>query len=161
MKRVSVPTEELIEILMLQIQSNGSGILPIVGTSMNPMLYEDRDDVIVAMQTRPLNVGDIILYKRENGQYVLHRIVKMTERTYICCGDNQWKPERVKPEQILAVVTGFTRKGKTYDITHKGYQRYVKLRIFFRPMRRPILAIRHAAQKWIRNIYKKAKASGK
>lgn len=155
MERVTVPTEELMEILLLQIQGGASAQLAITGTSMNPMLRENRDFVTVRKPQTPLKKGDIILYKRSNGKYVLHRIVKVTENGYNCCGDNQWKREPVGNNQILAVVTAFTRKGKTCNVLQSGYRIYVFFRMLFRPVRRPVLAIRHGMQKLVRFLYKK------
>jgi hypothetical protein len=36
---------------------------------------------------------DVIFYRRENGQYVLHRIIKIKKDGYVCRGDNQTAKE--------------------------------------------------------------------
>ena len=53
--------------------------LPLVvsGTSMAPFLAPDRDRVFLSAVTRPLKAGDIVLYQRDCGTYVLHRIVRV------------------------------------------------------------------------------------
>ena len=49
---------------------------------------------------------DIILYKRDSGQYVLHRIVKVKDNTFTLVGDNQHELEHgIRLDQILAIVT--------------------------------------------------------
>lgn len=124
----------------MQLQSDGRANLPVTGHSMLPMLRPGRDSVMLA-KAGALKKGDIPLYQRENGRYVIHRIVKMKNGNYICCGDHQYVPETVAPSQVLAVVTGFTRKGKARSCNGCGYRAYRWLwtHTFF--MRRPILAV--------------------
>ena len=46
----------------------------ITGGSMTPFLVHGRDRVILSKISRPLKTGDMVLYQRESGQYVMHRI---------------------------------------------------------------------------------------
>lgn len=96
------------------------------GTSMLPMLRQGKDSVILAPLPEQLKLYDIPLYRRKNGQYVLHRIVK-TGATYTCMGDNQFEPEEnVEKEQMLAVVTGFVRDGREHSVKEWSYQIYCR-----------------------------------
>ena len=45
-----------------------------VGDSMYPTI-QPRDLLVIEAVSGPLKVGDVPLYKRDSGQYVLHRIV--------------------------------------------------------------------------------------
>ena len=74
MEKVQIPMEELMPILQLQMENGGSAVLPITGTSMMPMLRNGIDSVVIIPVSRPLKKGDIPLYKRDNGKYVVHRI---------------------------------------------------------------------------------------
>lgn len=141
MQTVTVPMEELAQILKLQLVEGGRAALNVTGSSMKPMLHGNRDAVFLVPEAP--KKGDVILYRRENGQYVLHRIVRINDgESFVCSGDNQWKPEMVSAHQIMATVSEFRRNGKRYNKNHKGYRIYVWLWVGIFPLRRPILAIR-------------------
>lgn len=143
MRAVDIPMEELAKLLQLQLDHGGEATLTVTGVSMLPMLYNRRDSVKLAVITAPLKKGDLILYRRENGQYVLHRIVRCRDvKEFVCCGDNQWEPETVTAGQVMAVVSGFSRAGKTYTVTHRGYRLYVWLWVGLYPVRRVLIALR-------------------
>ena len=135
MKKVAIPMEELVPILQLQMEVSGSAVLTVTGWSMMPMLHNRRDSVTIAPLTSSGKKGDVILYRRENGRYVLHRVLRKRKADYIFCGDNQFFTEKVKEEQFLAVITGFTRNGKPYSVDNKGYKRYVWWWVTFHPLR--------------------------
>ena len=70
--------------------------LPVVGGSMGPYLASGRDAVILApMEGIHPRVGDICLYRRDNGAYILHRIVGRRGDTYTFAGDAQTEREYV------------------------------------------------------------------
>ena len=52
------------------------------------------------------------------------------------------EPEIVKPEQVIARVEGFHRKGKDYSVTHKGYGLWTWIWVGLFPIRRPLIALR-------------------
>ena len=58
------------------IAEKGRLVYTNVGDSMYPLI-RPRDLLIIDAVTRPLRLWDVPLYKRDNGQYVLHRIVKI------------------------------------------------------------------------------------
>lgn len=58
------------------IAEQGKLIYANVGDSMFPIIRE-RDLLIIEAVKEPLKVGDVPLYKRDSGQYVLHRIVEI------------------------------------------------------------------------------------
>ena len=47
--------------------------LLISGNSMSPFLVHGRDTVYLTKVNRPLRKGDIVLYQRKGGAYILHR----------------------------------------------------------------------------------------
>lgn len=142
MQTVKVPMEQLAQIIDLQLQNGGRATLTVTGSSMMPMLYHGRDSVVLVPVPARCAPGDIALYRRENGKYVLHRIIALEADGYICCGDNQAERERVEHTQLLAVVEGFVRKGKQYTLTHPGWRLYTwaQVRLFF--LRRYYIALR-------------------
>lgn len=94
---------------------------------MRPMLRQGVDSVVLSPLPEKLKKYDLPLYQRDNGQYVLHRIVKVGE-TYTCIGDNQFALENgVRPDQMIALVCAFTRGKREYDVLHPGYWLYCRL----------------------------------
>ena len=93
MQSKEVQLEELMPIIRESLAAgNNVRFLP-KGVSMLPMLRQGTDSVLLSPLPETLKKYDLPLYQRDNGQYVLHRIVK-TGETYTCVGDNQffWKP---------------------------------------------------------------------
>lgn len=90
-------------------------MLPLVvtGNSMLPFLVHKRDSVYLTKIKKPLKVGDMVLYQRLNGEYILHRICRITDKTYCMVGDAQTVIEPdITEEQLIAVVCKAQRKGK-------------------------------------------------
>ena len=122
--------------------------LTVTGRSMRPLFFHKRDRVILsACDPYSLKRGDVPLYRRDNGQYVLHRIVSVYDDTYTLTGDAQWQLETDLPkDHVLAVMTGFIRKGKTVDCHHFGYRAYTALWMWLLPLRPFIARIFRALQ---------------
>lgn len=140
MQTVTIPMEELVPVLLLQLQRGDRASLQVTGNSMAPMLHHRKDTVFLESVKAPLKKGDLILYRRDNGKYVLHRIVRVRhEGAFVCSGDHQWEPEEVFAHQVLAVVTDFVRDGKAYTNQHRGYRLYVWCWTAVFPIRRPII----------------------
>ena len=129
----TIPMEQLAELITLQLEKGGRAPLTVTGSSMMPMLYGRRDTVELIPAAYRQKKGDIILYRRKSGRYVLHRIIGLTADGYICCGDNQATKEFVCHEQLIAVVNGFVRKEKTYAMNTPGYRlyRWLWVNLFF------------------------------
>lgn len=111
--------------------------LTVTGQSMFPTLVEKRDSVLLKKPDR-IKKGDIVLYQRKNGDYVLHRIVKKKKGEFSLCGDNQTMVEcPIYRQQIFGVVSGIVRKGVTIPVTDVKYRvvsfiwtRFIGLRPF-------------------------------
>lgn len=114
METVQIPMEELMKLVRLQLETAGRANLAVTGYSMLPMLRQFRDTVVLSPISGRLQPGDIALYQRESGQYVLHRVIRVLPEGYCFCGDNQAEPETVTDPQLKAVVTGYIRNGRTH-----------------------------------------------
>ena len=148
-----IPMEQLGPLLKEQL-SHGFARLPVTGSSMLPMLRQGRDVVRLVPVKHPPENGAIILYCRENGQYVLHRLIrKESDGMCLCCGDNQWEQELVSCEQVIAVVDGLWRGGRWIDLkTDRKFLWYQRLWTNLFPVRRPIIAVRRLIGRLRRNI---------
>ena len=108
-----LPPEELREQLLSLLDVTEQVPLVISGSSMYPFLYHRRDTVYLSRVTGPLKVGDMILYRRPSGQYVLHRVIRVGQGKYDLLGDRQTVIEPGIPEsRVLAIVTAVRRDGK-------------------------------------------------
>lgn len=112
--------------------------LPLIisGSSMSPFVIHGRDTVYLSRITRPLKIGDAVLYRRDNGSYVLHRICQVRGESFTMIGDAQIVREPgIRRDQIFAIVTRVERKGKLlapgcfwWDFFEKAWIRIVPLR---------------------------------
>ena len=114
-----------------------------MGTSMLPMLRQGRDSVVLSPAPERLSRYDLPLYRRDNGAYVLHRILSVeADGTYTCCGDNQWHLEKgLRRDQMIAVVESFSRRGDDRWVSgnDRKYRLYTRIWMTARPLRRYIL----------------------
>lgn len=134
MKLRKVPMESLIEVILLQMETAGAADLTVTGCSMLPMLRPYRDTVRLKPVEGLLQPGDIALYRRDNGKYILHRVIRYAADGYLFCGDNQDELEPVRQDQMVALVTGYQKDGKHRSMKRPGYRLYsflwVKLFVF-------------------------------
>lgn len=112
-----VDAREYISMLRELINEGKEVSLIVTGSSMSPFLIHERDIVYLRKLDHELKKGDIVFYERDNGQFVLHRILKVNENdTYDIIGDNQnIAEEGVRRDQIFAYVFKVKRKGKILE----------------------------------------------
>lgn len=109
-----------------ELLEHGSFVYTAKGISMLPLLRERRDLIIISRRSDArLKKYDTVLFRRDNGDYVLHRIIKVQENGYIICGDNLEQMEPVREEQVLGVLTEIVRDGKKIQVTDASYLFYV------------------------------------
>lgn len=108
-----VDPAQIIEPLLGLLDEVQAVPLVISGGSMSPFLINGRDTVYLSKISRPLKKGDMVLYRRAGGAYVLHRIFKVEDGSYTMVGDAQTYMESgIRPDQICAIVTAAYRKDK-------------------------------------------------
>ena len=105
------------------------------GVSMRPMIRQGVDRVLLSPISDKLKKYDLPFYQRDDGQFVLHRIVRVGE-TYSCVGDNQVDIEHgVRQDQMIALVTSFTRGKRKFSANSFTYKIYCRYCHYFRPLR--------------------------
>ncbi|MGN1134549.1 MAG: S24/S26 family peptidase [Oscillospiraceae bacterium] len=108
------------------VDSGGEFLMYPKGVSMLPFIKEGRDSVMLVKQKGDLKKNDIPFYKRDDGHYVLHRVMKAENGVYTICGDNQTYLEKgITNDQIIAVVSYVNRKGKKVDSSSLLYKIYL------------------------------------
>ena len=118
--------------------------LTVTGGSMTPFLAGGRDRVFLSPVTAPLKKGDIVMYTRPNGQYILHRIVRVREcNVFDIAGDAQTEIEcGVRREQIFAEVTSIERKGRKISPPSFFWFFFAHIWIRLIPARQRIMGLR-------------------
>ena len=120
------------------------------GISMLPMLRQGIDTVVLKKAPDKLKKYDLPLYLRENGQFVLHRVVKVEKASYVMCGDNQYMWEYgVKHENILAVAIGFYRDNTYVDCSDKKYYKYCIKQVKKQRIKYYITRVKHIVKKML------------
>ena len=111
------------------LDKHGKLVYKNVGTSMMPLLRQNRDLMII--EKRPqgrLKKYDAVLYKSNSGKYILHRILKVIKDDYVICGDHCiYREFGIKDKQIIGVLAGIVRDDRTIQVTNKKYLFYVHL----------------------------------
>ena len=139
-------TEEYIDSLISVIREGREVPLLVVGHSMEPFLVHERDTVLLSPINCMLKEGDIALFKRNNGQYILHRIYKIKDNDFYFVGDNQNLCDvegPIKKEQIYAMVHSAKRHETEIhedDFIWRFFKREWLWTIRWRPYMKKLLA---------------------
>ena len=123
--------------LMEEILAQGGSVeMTVTGHSMEPMLH-DRVSRVRLRAPRELKRGDLPLYRRTDGHYVLHRVTQADGGCMTCCGDAQWVLEpNIARSQIVAVMEAFDRKGGRWvRVDSALYSVYWHVWLTIRPLR--------------------------
>ncbi|MBR3158591.1 MAG: S24/S26 family peptidase [Atopobiaceae bacterium] len=141
--RTTTTFEELLE-------QDGRIIYKTKGSSMRPMLHENRDIVVILRPEERLHKYDVALYRRGK-QYVLHRVVRVLDDAYLIRGDNTYALERVPDEAVIGVLGGFSRKGTYREVSDRAYRAYVRVWCVAYPVRAALIPgvrlVRRAARR--------------
>ena len=65
-----VDTQEYMEMIRALLEDGQEVSMIVTGNSMRPFLKHGRDKICMKKTDRKLRKGDIVFYRRENGQYV-------------------------------------------------------------------------------------------
>lgn len=112
-----------------------------IGCSMCPFFLGGRDDLYIKRPIYPLKPGEIALFQRPDGQYVIHRIHHVEQRQgirqYYMLGDNQtWLEGPIPENELQAVAVKIMRKGRLIDCrTNRFYRFTAFLWLKIRPIR--------------------------
>ena len=130
-EKMRVNLSELLPVIEEQLKEGKEICFSPNGISMKPMLEPGRDSVILVSAPSVLKKYDLPLYRRKNGAFVLHRVVRVHKNgSYSMCGDNQCLWEHgITNSQIIGIVKSFTRKGKEYACNNFAYRCYCVLHV--------------------------------
>ena len=161
MNNKEVHLSEAIEIIEEVLSSGGEFRMVPKGTSMLPLIVQGKDSVVLKRKpVSEIQKHDIIFYRRDNGQFILHRVLKVCDDgTYILCGDNQTYLEKgVRPDQIIGYVSQINKKEKRLSPTSVSYRIYMLIWMWM-PYRKTVLFIKRGFRFLKRKLNKKIKKS--
>ena len=113
---------------------DGKLVYKTCGVSMEPMLRQDRDLVVIQVPASRLKKFDVALYRR-GGNYVLHRVIRVESDHYLIRGDNTYAFESVPDQAVIGVLSSFQRKGRQISAESRGYRLYVRFWNAIYPLR--------------------------
>lgn len=136
-----INTAELMAVYRELVESGKEVKVAVSGHSMEPFLKEGRDSVILIKCTQP-EKGDVVMYKRENGRYILHRVVKVSGDKCFFAGDEQTFVEGPLDKSVVfAKACEVKRKGKTLKKGDFIWEFFEHTWLFMLPIRRFLLKL--------------------
>jgi signal peptidase I len=116
--------------------------VPVAGSSMVPFLH-NGDTVYLDLLDTPIKRGDIVLYTRSNGRYILHRVYKvLPEGGFIMVGDAQQELEYLPSRDMIhARVTSALVRGKVNRPGMLRWWLYQHLWMWLLPVRHRLMTI--------------------
>lgn len=136
------------------VESGKEAKLTVTGYSMYPLFRSEIDCVVLTAPT-DLKKYDIVLFKRTNGEYVFHRIIKISDDTLTIAGDNEIVKEYpIYKSQVIAKMKSFIRNGKAYTPKALWYRAYSVLWLMIFPQRHNMVRFLKTLLKFLRRIKK-------
>ena len=125
------------------------------GDSMRPLIRRGRDPVTIIPINRPLQKGDVVLF-RLGERYIVHRVWQMKGGMVRTFGDNCWNPEPWFPEeQVLGLVVRFVRAGRTFRLDTPSARAWGQVWMAIHPVRLCYKRLRAFAGRCYRKIFPK------
>jgi len=146
-------SREMFPLVKEIIESGKSVRIMVTGMSMYPFLREGIDSVeLTKPNYQKLRRGDIVLIVRDNGQYIMHRVLKKEKDCFYIVGDaQQWVEGPLRPDQLFASVTAVWRKEKYIDCSRVWWRMLTGIWMYLLPFRyiiiKSYIRIRKIAQK--------------
>ena len=129
--------------------------LTVTGMSMYPLLRDCTDNVIID-KCELCKKYDVVLYRRPNGRYVFHRILKVKGDSLVIAGDNETVKEYgISTDCCIGKMVAFERFDKMNSTRTWWYVVYSRLWVWFFPLRRPMGKILGALAKLRAYLLKK------
>lgn len=116
---------------LLRERLEATVVLTVTGGSMLPLLAGGRDRVTLGPVPERLRRGEVLLYRRADGSYVLHRLTGFGQdghaRFLRGSGQTRAGAGGSGREQVIARAVAFERKGHFFTRRAPGYRVYCAL----------------------------------
>ena len=157
MNNGEVYLSDAIGIIEEVLESGAEFLLSPKGTSMLPLIVQGKDRVVLKKYGTSLpQKHDIVFYRRADGVFVLHRIMKISkDGSFVMCGDNQILLEYgIFPEQIFAFVSAIHKGERLLKLSSLRYRIYVRIWCFL-PYRRFAMFFKNKFRALKRKLFSK------
>ncbi len=139
---------ELLPLMQEVFAAGGQFRLYPRGTSMLPLLRAGVDSVLLASPPARIAIGDMLLFREENGAFLLHRVIRQKEGLLTLCGDNRVACEEGIPTAaVVARVTAIYRGEKRLAVDSLRLRLYARTCMATRPLRRLYASLRALLRK--------------
>ena len=131
-------TVDRLDFLRIMTVAEDGSVIPLLvtGTSMLPFLL-DRRSVVYLEKDRSYQPkrGDIVLFLRPDGAWVLHRVVRLLPNGKLLInGDGQAWTETIMPQQIMARVVWICRRKRIFSTENVIYRVLSRMWMPLRPI---------------------------
>lgn len=138
-----------------ELLNNGQNVkMTVTGNSMQPFLKEGRDSVELAQTCfAEIQLNDVVLIQREDGTYVMHRIIRKEKNCFYMMGDAQdWVEGPLGERNLRARISAIYRKNKKIEVTNQAYKQLVFLWYTVLPLRKIAMKSMRGAAKCLKLI---------
>jgi len=152
-----VKAAELFGLTSEILEHGGRAWITVTGMSMYPFLREGKDCVELAKTSfSGIKKGDIVLIKRMDGAFVLHRVCRKEKDCFYMVGDaQQWIEGPLAPDQLQAKVTKIKRNDRIIDCNNPILKACVSVWMLVIPLRYKIFRIARVSKRIAVRISKK------
>ena len=134
------------------LQETGYIVYTTCGVSMQPLLRQGKDVVVIETPKEHCKKYDTVLFLRPSGKYVLHRILKDYGDRYWIVGDNCVSGEMVVEDHIIGVMTSIKRGERTIYVTDWHYRLYTHIWCDIYPVRFLFLRVKSFVWRGLRFV---------
>ena len=154
-KVVFLKSSDLFTFINKVLTKGQTARITVTGQSMYPFLRDCQDSVGLASETyQNILRGDIVLIRRDNGEYVLHRVIRKCTDTFYIIGDGQVRVEGpLKSSQLIAKVRTVWRGEHEIDCTGALWKLLSHIWLYCLPLRRIKIKTKSLLKKIIRILY--------
>ncbi len=127
--------------------------IPLEGDSMRPLIRRNRDHIMIVPLTRPLKLGDVVLFEKPSGRYVAHRVRRIKDSYIQTLGDRCWNPDQwIAPADVLGVAVMVERDGLYIPLDRPLARALGRLWMAWLPLRRGYWRCRALAGKCLQKM---------
>ena len=111
-----------------ELGENGAAIpirIPVHGFSMMPLIRPEKDMITIMPLIRAPMVGDIVMFRRGDGKYIVHRVYRTFKDGIQTWGDNCLNADAPrKLKDVFGIVVSLERDGKIYQTDTDKHRDY-------------------------------------
>ena len=123
------------------------------GDSMRPLIRKGKERVTILPVTRPLMIGDIVLFHdKTSGRYVVHRVFRMENDKLQTLGDFCVHPDRwMDRSWVYGIVTEIHYRNRCFSTDSNFSRAFGRVWTAIRPIRPIYIGIHRG----IRRVYRR------